>query len=178
MARISNRSRSFRSGIRRSTEWGTFAQTAAVTVPAASDVLVATFPAATLAPVTPGTIVRVRGTVLWNSDQVAANEVQFGAFAIGVVGDPAATAGVASVPVPSVVGWGDDLFFMTMALQNIGASGITVTRQNILAIEFDSKAMRKINDGEALAVTASNWGATGAEIAVSFRILFKKGRSG
>ena len=165
--------------MRRATEWGVFADTALSTVPAASDVQLASFSQATLAPVTPGTVVRVRGSVIWLSDQGAADESQLGAIAIGVVSERASAAGVASIPVPSATGWGDDLFFMTMALQNQGANTApgTAAHQQIIAREFDSKAMRKLNDGDALAITCSNWGATGANVAISFRILFKKGRS-
>ena len=174
------RSRSFasRGSQRRATEWGIFANTALATVAGASDVLLATFSQATLAPVTPGTIVRVRGSVLFLSDQTASDESQFGAIAIGVVSDRAAAAGVASVPVPSATGWGDDVFFMTMALQNQGSNQTgTNARQQVIAQQFDSKAMRKLNDGDALAITCSNWGAGGLNVAISFRILFKKGRS-
>ncbi len=178
-----NRSHSFvgrRSGIRRSTEWGIFQSTATTVIVGAANVLVGSFTAATLAPVVPGTIVRIRGSVLWRSDQAAADEVQLGAFGIAVVSERARATGVAALPIPDAAagGWGDDLWIHTQALQNSGMAGIAAGRQHIEAIQFDSKGMRKLNDGEAIVVVGSNWGATGAEIMVSFRMLFKKGRSG
>ncbi len=176
------RSRSFvgrRGGIRRSTEWGVFAQTSIATIASGGNLLIASFSAATLAAVTPGTITRVRGSILWHSDQAAADEIQFGAIGMSVVSEAASVAGITSVPFPDAAtgGWGDDKFFMTQAMQNTGMAGIAAGKQQIIATPFDSRAQRKLDDGDAIVVTASSWGGGGVSVAVSFRILFKKGRS-
>jgi len=165
-------------GIRRSTEWGVFSPTGFTNIPAGASVLVGSFSGATLASVVPGTIVRVRGSLLWQSDQVAADEDQIGAVGLSVVSENARVAGIASVPQPTPVGWGDDKFFMTLAMQNSGIGGIAAGRQHIQQQDFDSKAMRKLNDGDGIAIVASNWGAHGANLVFAFRILFMKGRSG
>ncbi len=161
--------------MRRPTEWGSLSSTAITSVAGASSAVLASFSAATLAGVVPGTIVRIRGSVLWKSDQAAADEVQFGAVATSVVSEIARAA--SSVPVPSVNQWTDDQFFWTMALQNTGMAGVAAGRQHVEAIQFDNRAMRKLDDGDGIVVTCGNWGANGIDVAVSFRILFMKGRS-
>ncbi len=102
----------FRRQSPRVNNWGLAVSAAAYTnVPAASAVLLVRFSAAALANVSPGTIVRTRGVISILSDQEAAIESFFGAFAIGIVSDRSAAAGVGSLPIP-ITSINDDRWFV------------------------------------------------------------------
>lgn len=108
----------------------------------------------------PQTIVRTRGTLWVESDQVIASEEPFGALGMSVVSTPAATAGILSVPAP-ITEEGDDSFFLWMpwqaALNFRQATAASVNIWNGWSrYDFDSKAQRKATDGDSLVVTLEN----------------------
>ncbi len=108
------------------------------------------------------------------SDQEAVMEPQIGAFAMVVVSDLAIAAGAASIPGP-VTDADDDGWFVwegicQMAAGSIGGNTINGQTQ---WYEFDSKAMRRIEQGFGLAVMVENsQAAIGAfDIWATFSIL-------
>ncbi len=175
--RIGGSFRQLRQGQRRATEWGASSTPTVTTNLAANTVLLhQSFTQALLAEVTPATIVRVRGELWVKSDQVAATRTPFGAVGFAVVSEQARAAGVASVPDPSTDAlsdlwflhqfWATDFTFITAAGFQ---GGSTFTRYT-----FDSKAMRKIVDGNAIVIVIANSAAAGGiDFVMNFRVLFK-----
>ena len=138
--------------------WARSVSTALLTIPAASKVLVAT-----VALSNPGigeTVRRTRGVISLASDQNIASEVQFGAFGFIVVNDLAIAAGVASIPGP-VTDASDDGWFVWQPYV-FRQSGAGDTRLRM--IEFDSKAMRRIEEGFTVAIVAENSHATQGQL--------------
>ncbi len=126
-----------------------------VVVPAASKVLYTT---ATLS--NPGiseTVRRTRAYLGIVSDQSAAAEDQIGAIGMVVVSDLAIAAGVASLPSPVFDG-NDDGWFMWQSFAQEGSSG--GGSQSIWYYPIDSKAMRRVEEGFAIAVVVENAHAT------------------
>ncbi len=123
----------------------------------------------------PHTILRTRGTLWVVSDQTGTSEQPFGALGMCVVSQPAVAIGVTAVPTPQTDAQ-SDLFF----LHQWWASGFTFITGvgidgNVLSrYDFDSKAMRKINVDESLAVTLENGSAAfGVTFWLQFRLLLK-----
>ncbi len=107
------------------------------------------------------TIRRTRGIISWASDQGAAIEDQIGAFGMIVVNDLALAAGAASIPGPITDG-SDDGWFVWVPLSSRGsaaASGLIVSVEE----QFDSKAMRKVEEGFGVAVMVENASGTAGE---------------
>ncbi len=168
--------RSFRGGTRqvRSTVWGAILPTRTSFSGASVTVLFSGFSAAALA-LRPFTIVRVRGLWHVSSDQEVADEVQHVALGFAVVSDQAIAAGVASVPTPFAEADSDLWFLYELQMTEfllgsaVGFSGdFGVTR------EFESKAMRKVDDGQDLAIvmeTAST--SNGMFVSKAGRFLLK-----
>ncbi len=167
-------STSFRGrGPRRSTEWFASADvTAVATLAAGSKVLDQSLTTAELAKL-PFTVVRVRGEVLVISDQIAGAEEQLLGIGFGVFSDTAVAAGVASLPDP-ITNESDDLWFVHKFVFNtiLGTSNI---QGNIGGVQmFDSKAMRKVEEGSDIAVVLANGSASfGLEFWLKFRLLVK-----
>jgi len=118
----------------------------------------------------PFTIVRTRGTMFVQSDQVGALEEQFVSFGMAVVSDQAIDVGVSAVPDP----YSDlesDLWFLHVN----GVKGMTGTSDlEGRLYNFDSKAMRKVEDGQDIAVVIRNVSsAFGFDFFLQFRILIK-----
>ena len=166
-----------RQGQRRLTEWGAGAVPSVTTNLAANTVLLhQAFTGAQLADVVPMTVVRVRGELWVRSDQVAASRTPFGALGFAVVSEQARAAGVASVPDPTTNAlsdlwfvhqfWATDFTFITGAGFQ---GGSTFSRYS-----FDSKAMRKVVDGNAIVIVIANSASAGGiDFVMNFRILFK-----
>ncbi len=137
--------------------------------------LLTTLSAAGLALV-PFTIVRTRGLLVLRSDQAAAAEDQWISYGQIVVSEQAASIGVTAIPTPITDGE-SDLFFVYEMLGNffrflsaVGIDGAPAQRT------FDSKAMRKVGEGEN-AVSVMEVPAApvsgGVVLAVAFRQLIK-----
>jgi len=158
-------------GPRRMTEWGASADTDVAQVLAAgTSVIDQVFTEAILEDVAPGTFVRVRGELWVASDQASASEEPFGAMGFALVSEPALVAGVASVPTP-ITDETSELWFVWQPFQAYFATGqgVVWTRYS-----FDSKAMRKFEEGQGLVVVLENAHATfGMEYIIKYRILAK-----
>ena len=150
MARVRVQSRrGLISGPRRTSTWFFFTPLEQAVAAASTATLLYTMNAAALA-LRPFTIVR---TLLWFniiSDQSAAVENQFGALGLAVVSDQAVAVGVTAVPNP-ISDQGSDLWF---GYKGYGQSGSTdATAGNVgRSYVLESKAMRKVDIGEDLAV--------------------------
>ena len=173
MANRVNRFRVHRSNIAgpvRETLWfgGTYTIT---TLAAGTPVLLTSLNAAALA-MRPFTIVRTRGALLVGSDQTAAGEVQRVAYGKAVVSDQASLIGITAVPTP-ITDDGSDLWFVYQPLLGLfrlaDATGIV---QNNFQQDIDSKAMRKVDDGQDVVTVIENTG-NGADILAYSRLLIK-----
>ena len=121
----------------------------------------------------PFTVVRVRGWLFCQNDQSAATERSWGAVGMAVVSDQAVAAGVASLPSP-ISDEASDLWFAyqymyaDFHLSAVGSSALGG------AFTFESKAMRKVEDGQDVVVMMENGDATfGINYLVKFRMLVK-----
>ncbi len=101
----------------------------------------------------PFTIVRTRMFFHAKSDQSAATETWQGGIGMAVVSDQALAIGVTAVPVPFTDN-ASDLFFLYQTLAGVftfkDASGIAELGA---WKDVDSRAMRKVEDGQDLAIT-------------------------
>jgi len=125
----------------------------------------------------PFTIIRTRILASIISDQVAVSERQIGALGIAVVSDQAEAIGVTAVPTP-ITDMASDLWLMHQLMYNeISVQTAVGIQQNPLEqYAIDSKAMRKVNDGEDVVVVAelsSTAGSEGFNLNVGGRILVK-----
>ncbi len=125
----------------------------------------------------PFTIVRTRILVGIVSDQSIASEVQIGAVGMAVVSDQAEAIGITAVPTP-ITDMASDLWFVHQLLFNeftfLDATGFQ--DQSMRQYAIDSKAMRKVQDGEDVILSAessSSAGTGGFTLAIGGRILVK-----
>ncbi len=110
----------------------------------------------------PFTIVRTRAEVLVKSDQEIASELQFGAYSECVVSDQAVAIGVTAVPTP-VTDSTSDLFHVYQALLNAYEFQTAIGSANVgTRYEVDSKAMRKVEEGQDLIAVVENSAAASA----------------
>jgi len=104
----------------------------------------------------PFTVIRVRGTMLSFSDQVGVSEDYGISMGYAVVSQQASAIGVTAVPTP-IADRGSDLFFVYETLFGSIANGSSVGFEEVgVKHEYDSKAMRKINDDQDLVVVAES----------------------
>ena len=123
----------------------------------------------------PLTVIRVRGRLLVQTDQIAASESPFGAYGMGIVSAEAIAAGVASVPPPYTNNtWDGWLVHGYFAAPTIFGSAIGMHNLS-QTFEFDSKAMRKMDPGDRLAMVLQNGHSTdGCAYLWDFRLLVKE----
>jgi len=161
--------------MRRESMWFTITRTATVLGTAGSVALITSLNAAALA-LRPFTIVRTRG--LWNcrSDQTGALEAYATSFGMAVVSDQSVAIGVTAIPTPET-DRGSDLWFVyeDMASQFLFISGVGVHPNAGEVLRFDSKAMRKVEDGQDIVSVIENFAlaATGTTNTISGRLLIK-----
>ncbi len=109
----------------------------------------------------PFTIVRIRGEMYVSSDQSAAAENQLVAWGTCVVSDQASAIGVTAIPTP-ITDSDSDLWFMyQVAINAVGAGDVNNIRGHQVSI--DSKAMRKVEEGQELLFVAER-GLTGGGV--------------
>ncbi len=145
---------------RPTTNWARTVSAGPVVIPAASKVLFLTFVLNN--PAIGEVIRRTRGRFMAQSDQSSAAELQLGAWGVVVAGDRALIAGAASLPGP-VTDRNDDgwLLWEGILQQSISTDGATATALAIPRVfDYDSKAMRRIEEGFGLAVMVENSSAT------------------
>ncbi len=172
MARARSHSRAgFTTGRRRApSTWARDVSPVAIVVPAASKVLLLT-----VALNNPGigeTVRRTRGTFYITSDQSMVIEEQYGAFGMVVVSDLALAAGAASIPGPSTNASDDGWFLWEPFLVQQTLASAQAAANGVGRIDFDSKAMRRVEEGFGIAIMVENAHATdGLEIACGFSLL-------
>ncbi len=162
-----------RSGVRRrETIWASLARINAVLASSADASLMASLNAAALA-LRPFTVVRFRGTWLARSDQSAASELYIANYGMAVVSDQAIAVGVTAVPTPAT-DLASDLWFVSE--QWIGRFDLVGTSisSEITSKPIDSKAMRKVEEGQDIAfVGEAGIGGGGVNMDVTGRFLLK-----
>ncbi len=133
--------------------------------------LITTFNAAALA-IRPFTIIRTRGIIGVRSDQSGATESFIGDLAMSVVTNQATLVGVTAVPTP-LTDKGSDMFFVyEQVISRFQQGDATGQMLNMTSIQYDSKAMRRVNDDQDLAVVVENE-LNGCVIVHSGRMLIK-----
>ncbi len=176
MARtFTNRKSGFitRSGVaRRESLWLSIDPTSS-TIAANGVVLIAVLNAAALA-LRPFTVVRTRGVFNTVTDQNAASEVYHGSLAMAVVSEQAAAIGVTAVPTPGTDRDSDLFFLYEEQMGEFTLGDATGFIEEHLTKEFDSKAMRKVNNDQQVAIVAeSETGGNGIIMRVAGRMLIK-----
>ncbi len=150
---------------RQPTSWGRLVSPTYTTVPANSKVILAS-----VALSNPGigeTVRRTRGWFSAITDQSAALEDVLGAIGFAVVTDLAFAAGAASIPGP-VTDASDDGWFVWEGFANRQDGNIGI----VAGHQFDSKAMRRIEEGSIVVMMGENAHATfGMDIGFAFSIL-------
>ena len=180
MPNLYRRSRSFPSGSRnkRKTFWFASADVAGLTNLAAATIVVdqaVSKVAIDAGPGYPMTIVRTRGSVWIKTDQVANSEQPFGGFGFAVVGEEARAAGAGSLPGPILDEDSGQWFvhgFFAQAL--VVVSQTSIHHDGFVRTDFDSKAMRKVEENEAIVVMLENASSGhGLSYIIKFRMLLK-----
>ena len=144
-----------------------------VTVAASSKVLVGSLNAAALA-LRPFTIIRSRIIYQVETDQSAASEAARGAFGMIVVSDQALAAGVASIPGPTTNSDGEFFVWDPWITSFLFGDATGFTDPTGSFREIDSKAMRKVENNEDVALVMENAEATsGVNAQLSGRFLVK-----
>jgi len=140
-------------GRKRDTLWAGIGGTA-TTIAAGGSRVITNSASASLLALRPFTIVRTHLEILLRTDQDVANEDQFAAAGVCVVSDQAFTIGVTAVPNPA----GDassDLWLLHQWLIGSnwrGSGGVDIAGQRGKTYSVDSKAMRKVEEGQNLIV--------------------------
>ncbi len=99
------------------------------------------------------TVRRTRGLIDIQSDQSPALEDQSGAFGAVVVSDVALAQGVASIPSP-ITDLDDDGWLLWVPFFQKSAANVVSYPHG--RYEFDSKAMRRVEEGYSVAFVAEN----------------------
>jgi len=98
----------------------------------------------------PFTIVRSRGLYTLASDQIANSESQYAAFGHIVVTDQASAIGVTAVPTPFTEPASDWHVYETLGNRFVLSSAVGIDAGATMNVNYDSKAMRKVDLGEDL----------------------------
>ena len=161
-------------GKRAETNWARFAPTAAVGVAGSGKTLVASVVLSN-----PGineTVRRTRGTLFIQSDQASVFEECSGALGCIVTNDVANAVGVTAIPGP-VTDANDDAWFVWQPFSGLiagtNATG-TATMTNgpgVIRVDFDSKAMRRVEEGFSVIFMVELATPFGAEVLLSFSLL-------
>ncbi len=163
---LASRSRGFQRPQRQPTNWARLVSTVGIVVAANTKIL-----STTIVLSNPGigeTVRRTRGVIAIASDQGAVVEDQLGAFGMVVVSDLALAAGAASIPGPGTDA-SDDGWFVWRPFVGRGDSSNNRVAFNF---EFDSKAMRRVEEGFGIAIMVENTSAaTGLVISFAVSLL-------
>jgi len=122
------------------------------------------------------TIRRTRGLMHVTSDQAAVFEEINGAMGMVVVSDAAAAVGITAVPTP-VTEASDDGWFVWVPFSQLSAGtngtgvGALFAAELGASYEFDSKAMRRVEEGSTIIVVAELASSLGAEVFVNTALL-------
>ena len=130
---------------------------------AATAVLAFTLDAAALA-LLPFTIIRERNFWFVRPDVTSGGEFYGGAVGAAVVSEQASAIGVTAVPTP-LTDQGSDLWYMYAQL--FGRFGGTQVEDVGKTMQIDSRAMRKVEDGQDVIIVLESGAATEAASMVS-----------
>ena len=128
------------------------------------------------------TVVRIRGFLrIWLNLATGSGDGFAGAFGIGIVQNPAFTAGIGSVPTPITEAadenWLYHRFFSIFSPEAfaLGAEPASRSLPSFVDVEIDSKAMRKFDAGVTLysAVEVAETGTANMELTHDSRVLVK-----
>ncbi len=160
--------------MRRESLWIGGVTTQTVIAAASSAVLLLSLNAAALA-LRPFTVVRTRGVFYVRSDQVSANENYGCSMGNCVVSDQAVAIGVTAVPTPEAERSSDLWYVYEQILGQFAFTTGTGYRDVGHLMQFDSKAMRKVEDGQDIIVVLEtpSTNDSGASIGYSDRTLIK-----
>ena len=169
----SRKSGFIRGGVaRRQTFWIGGTLVSSTMTAAANPVLQTTLNAAALA-LAPFTVVRTRGLIYVQSDQVAASEDQTVLYGQAVVSDEASAIGVTAIPTPDTDS-GSDLWFVYEALMSDLKFSTAAAYGKIgAATVIDSKGMRKVEPGQDIVAVVESASAFGVTIRSFTRTLIK-----
>jgi len=160
-----------RQGQRRESLWIGIDESITTLAAANSATLIGTFNAAALA-LLPFTVVRTRIYWTCGSDQTAADEDYYVALGASIVSIQAAAIGVTAVPTP-FIDLNSDLFFLIEMLGN-RTIGTQVDAISVMTRDVDSKAMRKVEEGNQVAIVLENSSvSSGSRSITSGRMLVK-----
>jgi len=170
-----SRLRSNFKGSRRQTEWLALASPSVLTVlPALSKIQFSTGLTADEIDKLPFTIVRTIGMLYVESDQVAGSEPTAGAMGITVVTARALTVGITALPDPITEAEADYWFLFQPWMASARITGGGDLENHVYRSMFDTKAMRKVEEGEQLAFIIANASASfGIHFMISLRMLIK-----
>ncbi len=155
----------------RETLWAATAVIEVTEGAAATATLLSTFGAGILA-LRPFTIMRTRGTMYLETDTPTASEQQAIHYGHAVVSDQATAIGVTAVPTPGTDA-GSDLWFVYEVLMSAWNFTTDGTAQRGIGKDFDSRAMRKVEDGSD-AVSVFETAQAGSSAGVIFRVQFRQ----
>ncbi len=172
---MANRQMTVRRGPKRKTFWlGSSPATGFTTLSGSTKAIALSFSGAQVSAFAPFTIVRTVGLLAIRSDQVAAGENQLGAFGQMVITELARAAGAASIPGPATDS-ADDMWYQFGWFANrfdfLDATGFAPNGAQLFA--YDSRAQRKVEDGQALVNMIENLATTGMQFWMSDRTLIK-----
>ncbi len=117
------------------------------------------------------TLLRVVGGLALQSDQVAANEDQVGAFGMIVVTSQALAAGVASMPGPFTDGASDWFMYQPLLATITVLTAVGIEAQMATYFAINNKAKRIVSEGYAIALIAENGGTNGFRLTHNLRVL-------
>ena len=160
--------------MRREMLWFGGAFTATAIASASGSVLMTSLNAAALA-FRPFTIVRNHAYLHINSDQVGVSENYSVAFGKAVVSDQAVDVGITALPTP-VADNASDLWFFHQILMSrfLFADGTGLSPNIGIGGSFDSKAMRKVEDGQdVVSVVETTAISSGVDVFQFYRMLVK-----
>ena len=158
---------------RRQTFWFSSVVVSSALAAANTAVLQRSLNAAALA-LRPFTIIRSRGWTMIRSDQAAATEQYQAAFGSIVVSDQATAIGVTAIPTPTTDDQSGWLVYEWSAGRIEVITAVGMDQRAGLFIPFDSKSMRKVEEGQTLVeVVESDAIGSGCNLTTYNRMLIK-----
>jgi len=161
-----------RSFTKRATFWGRSPADTVVTSLAAGAAVLDS----TAVPIVQGeTIVRTRGHIAIQSDQLSGGENLVGAVGMAIASDEAVAVGVGSLPTPYTDSDSELWFMHEFFSHSFKFTDATGWQEQGFSIwKFDSKAMRKMESSQTLIVVVENGTASfGLQYFLNYAVLFK-----
>ncbi len=118
---------------------------------AASTAVISNVTGASVLALRPFTVIRTRGYLHLRSDQTANTELYHAAWGMAIISNEAAAVGITAMPTPFTE-MGSDLWFVfeQLAGTNVVSSAVGFDAIGGVSRVFDSKGMRKVEDGQEI----------------------------